>query len=137
MPSATVLPTPAAKPSPNAPAVRRATIADLRDRAARTGLLLAVEPAMFRTDDNDRQVCRVVAVRRLRRRGGHVIRYPAEADLDECFRSTPSWWDNTRATLAEVAEARALRAAFPELAGLLTVDEPEPESAAVLADSAA
>lgn len=107
----------------------RTTLAVLRALASATGLLLPGTTVLFRTDDNDRHVCQA-AVTRLPYPGGHPIRYGAEADLDDCFTGTQAWWDSTRATLAEVAEARALRLAFPELRGLLTVDEPNPSATA-------
>ena len=109
----------------------RTTLAALRVLARGTGMLLPGTTVLYRTDKNDRQICQV-AVTRLPYPGGHPIRYGAEADLDESFTGTDAWWDGTRIALAEVAEARALRMAFPELRGLLTVNEPDavPEPAA-------
>lgn len=110
-----------------AAAAPRVTILHLRARARASGRLVSIGPPCVAVEAHE-QIEATVVVTRTPYPRGHVTRHKATAVLDQDFAGTPNWHDDALATLCEVAEARALRAAFPELAGQLTEDEPDDEA---------
>lgn len=112
--SATVPPTP-----------DRVPIRELRRRARHLATAYYRHNASRRRLANDQLVCRVTVT--VQRPGGQRRRFRGEADLNECYQGTGRWLTDTLGALAEVAESRAMRLAFPEFRGLLTEHEPEPE----------
>jgi len=97
------------------------TLEQLRDVAAGSGRVVETGAAVVDVGDNHQVRATVTIAVRF---GPEVERFVGEAVLDEDFQRTDVWHDDPVGALCGVAEARAIRAAFPgRLRGTVTVWE--------------
>lgn len=100
-----------------------------RSIAHRTGKYAGKDPVKWTYDEKGKLVCADVTVYKFVE--GHKCAFTEFAFYDEYKSGTPTWQKMPKVMLAKVAEAKALRSAFPsELGSLYTQDEMDQAGAA-------